>query len=107
MSEDHRDPVLDALRHQVEELSAELEELKDDLYSDERRRRRGLLERTEQIEKRQQEHEEMLKAVERREEERERREQRRARAVNIMLGAITTILTGFAVMALNQLVFGG
>lgn len=101
------DPVIDALQRQLEELSSEVADLKDDLYTDQRRRRTGLLERTEQIEKRQGHYEEVLRAIERRDAEREEREKRRARAVNAMLAVITTILSGFAVMALNQLVFGG
>lgn len=100
------DPVIEALKTQISALHDELRELRQDLYSDEKRRRVGALERQEQMEKRLDAHEALLEAFQRREAEREQRETKRARVVNSLLGIITTILVGFAIAGLNQFFWG-
>ena len=100
------DPVITALQTQISALHEELRELRQDLYSDEKRRRVGALERQEQMEKRLDSHETILKAFERREAEREQDEKKRARVINSFLGIITAILVGFAIAGLNQFFWG-
>ena len=100
------DPVVTALREQINQLHEELRELRQDLYSDEKRRRVGALERQEQMEKRLDTHETILEAFQRREQEREQRETKRARVVNSFLALITTILAGFAIAGLNSFFWG-
>lgn len=100
------DPVIEALKTQIGELHDELRELRQDLYSDEKRRRVGALERQEQMVKRLDDHEVLLEAFQRREQEREQRETKRGRVVNSLLAIITTILVGFMVAGLNQFFWG-
>jgi uncharacterized protein involved in exopolysaccharide biosynthesis len=111
------DAVLETLRQQMGEVREAIDDLREDLYGDVRRRREGLFERAELLKVRQDEHSELLNAIMRREDEREKREaeceaqrkkeaERRARAGNILLGIITTILTLFAVAWINQTFLG-
>ena len=100
------DPVVQALKTQLEQLHNELRELRQDLYSDEKRRRVGALERQEQMVKRLDDHEIILEAFQRREKERELRETKRTRVINSFLAIITAILTGFAIAGVNQFFWG-
>lgn len=100
------DPVYEALKKQMENLSQQLYEVRQDIYSNEQRRRKGALERIEQMETRQGEQHEILEAFQRREAEREKRDARRAKVINSFLALITTILAGFAVAGLNSFFLG-
>lgn len=103
---DGNDPVYNALKNQMENLGRQLYEVRQDVYSDEQRRRKGALERIEQMEIRQGEQQETLEAFQRREAERELRETKRARVINSFLALITTILAGFAIAGLNSFFWG-
>lgn len=111
------DSLSQELQRQIAELKREITELRTDIYSDAARRRVGILERTELMDKRQDDLQELLEALQREQEDAERElkrrdaardkaEARRGRAVNLMFGAITTILAGFAVAALSVVFLG-